>query len=108
MNKEAFKKKIYDLLLEQGQMSTRDNVMEQFTADKFENKIYVKKYSVDIPMNGTALKMISIASDDADFTNDADENIRFGFVNSCKVWTNLFIDELTPEMRSTINKRLFG
>ncbi len=108
MSKEIFKKKVYDLLLEQGQMSTRENVMEQFTADKFENKIYVKKYPVDIPMDGTELKMISIASDDADFTNDADENIRFGFVNSRKNWTNLFIDELTPEMRRTINERLFG
>ena len=68
----------------------------------------MKKYPVDIPMDGTELKMISIASDDADFTNDADENIRFGFVNSRKNWTNLFIDELTLEMRSTINERLFG
>lgn len=108
MRKELFKKKVYDLLLEQGQMTTRENVMEQSTADKFENKIYVKKYPVDIPMDGTELKMISIASDDADFTNDADENIRFGFVNSRKNWTNLFIDELTPEMRRTINERLFG
>lgn len=97
--KQAIKEKLFKKLMTDGVLSTRENVMDEFTADKIENRMFVKKIPVEIPLNeaniDNVVKMVSVASDSEDFSDVDADNIRIGFENSRGMWSNLFVDEVS-------------
>lgn len=103
MNKKTIKTKIYQILCNQGVLDTRENVTYEFTDERIENKMFVRKLPVDIPVSGTTVKMISLASDRNDFSDVDCDDIRIGCVNYNNQWTNLFINEVPGEILSQIS-----
>ena len=101
--KEIIKKNLYDLLFTKGKLSTRENVLTADSEDNIENKVYVRKLPVHIPTNGTTIKMISLASDDENFSDVDADNIRIGFENYNKQWANMFIDEVSEDILNNIS-----
>lgn len=96
--KRIIKQSLYKLIMEQGVLSSRENVLNAGTEDNFDNKVYVRKFSVDIPVDGTRVRMISLASDDKDFSDVDADFIRIGFKNPNNQWSNLFIDEVPSDI----------
>ena len=101
--KTIIKKNLYDLLFTKGKLSSRENVLTVDSEDNMENKVYVRKLPVHIPVMGTTIRMISIASDDENFSDVNADDIRIGFENCNKQWTNLFIDEVPDAMFDNIS-----
>lgn len=101
--KTIIKKNLYDLLFTKGKLSSRENVLTVDSEDNMENKVYVRKLPVHIPVTGTTIRMISIASDNENFSDVNADDIRIGFENCNKQWTNLFIDEVPDAMLDNIS-----
>ena len=82
---------LYDRVMTDGKLSERENVLNAGTNDNFDDK-------VEIPVHGTKIKMISLASNDVEFSDVNADNIRIGFQNANKQWSNLFIDEVPSDI----------
>lgn len=89
---------LYDRVMTDGKLSERENVLNAGTNYNFDDKVYVRKFPVEIPVHGTKIKMISLASNDVEFSDVNADNIRIGFQNANKQWSNLFIDEVPSDI----------
>ena len=104
--KEILIKKLYDSIMENGTLSTRANELYDKTDERIENKIYVKKVNTDFYINGTSVKMLSIASDNESFSGTSTADVRIGCENRNNTWTNIFATECDGALLDAINKEL--
>ena len=101
--KEQLIKTIYDRIMKFGSISSRANELYSQTDERIENKIYVRKLPVsNLRINGTSVRMLSIASDDMSFSQTTVDDVRIGCENSSKVWSNVFATECDEVFLSTI------
>ena len=101
--KEQLIKVIYDKIMKSGSISSRGNELYTQTADRIENKIYVRKLPVsNLRIDGTSVRMLSIASDDMSFSQTTVDDVRIGCENPSKVWSNVFATECDEVFLSTI------
>lgn len=101
--KEQLIKVIYDRIMKYGSISSRGNELYSQTAERIENKIYVRKLPVsNLRIDGTSVRMLSIASDDMSFSQTTVDDVRIGCENHSKVWSNVFATECDEEFLSTI------
>jgi hypothetical protein len=101
--KEQLIKVIYDRIMKYGSISSRGNELYSQTAERIENKIYVRKLPVsNLHIHGTSVRMLSIASDDMSFSQTTVDDVRIGCENPSKVWSNVFATECDEVFLSTI------
>ena len=101
--KEQLIKVIYDKIMKFGSTSSRENELYTQTADRIENKVYVRKLPVsNLHIHGTSVRMLSIKSDDMSFSQTSLDDVRIGCENSSKVWSNVFATECDEVFLSTI------
>jgi len=101
--KEQLIKIIYDRIMKFGYISSRGNELYTQTAERIENKIFVRKLPVsNLLIDGTSVRMLSISSDDISFTQTSLTDVRIGCENPNKVWSNVFATECDEEFLSTI------
>ena len=101
--KEQLIKVIYDRIMKYGSIASRGNELYSQTAERIENKIYVRKLPVsNLRIDGTSVRMLSIASDDMSFSQTTVDDVRIGCENSSKVWSNVFATECDEVFLSTI------
>lgn len=102
-NKNKLIKVIYDRIMERGTISSRANELYTQTDERIENKIFVRKLPVaNLRIDGSSVKMISVASDDMTFTQTTTDDVRIGCENSSKVWSNVFATECSEEFLKSI------
>lgn len=101
--KEQLIKVIYDRIMKFGSISSRGNELYSQTAERIENKIYVRKLPVsNLRIDGTSVRMLSIASDDMSFSQTTVDDVRIGCENPSKVWSNVFATECDEEFLNAI------
>lgn len=98
---------LYDKIMEDGTRTTRANELYEQTDERLENKIYVVKLPVNFTaVKGTTVKMLSVYSDKEDFTDSDAHNVRIGFENPNKIWSNLFATECEEYVLENIAENL--
>ena len=98
---------IYDKIMEDGVRATRPNELYEQTDERLENKIYVVKLPVDFTaVKGTTVKMLSVSSDKEDFIDSDAHNVRIGFENSHRIWSNVFATECEEDVLEDIAEKL--
>lgn len=84
--KEQLIKIIYDRIMKFGSISSRGNELYTQTAERIENKIYVRKLPVSgLRIKDVSVRMLSVASDDMSFTQTSLTDVRIGCENPNKV-----------------------
>ena len=101
--KEQLIKVIYDKIMKFGYISSRGNELYSQTAERIENKIYVRKLPVsNLRIKDVSVRMLSVASDDMSFTQTSLTDVRIGCENPNKVWSNVFATECDEEFLNAI------
>ena len=94
--------KLYRVVMENGILSSKENVMDVPTIDRIENKVYVKKLPIEIPTSGTTVMMVSVAGSKEDLSDTRPADVRVGCVNRENKWTNVFAEELPEPVKRDI------
>ena len=101
--KEKLTSMLYELIMEKGTVSTRANELYTQTDERIENKVYVKKFQTDdLTIEGTKVKILSVASEDETFSHTSSADVRIGCENRNNVWTNVFATECDEDFLNAI------
>ena len=105
--KEQLISKIFEKVMSDGTRGTRANEMYSSTDERLENKIYVVKMGVEIPVSGSTVKMVSVHSDAEDFSGATVRDMRIGCEEPHhKIWSNIYATEAPDEIIEAIAKTM--
>ena len=107
MNKKQTIEKIYDVLTQQGVLSSKPDVLG---ADPVEDEVYTKRLNVNKTIgegpDTIDLVCVTLSSSDEQFGNTSPSDVRLNTKNIRDQWCNIFICEATDEMLSVVASSL--
>jgi hypothetical protein len=94
MNIERTIEKIYNTLIEKGNLTSKPDILGQ---EPMEDKVFTKRIDINKTMsNGIEVVCITVTSNDITFNDTTSADMRVNTKNQQDKWCNLFAEE-TPE-----------
>lgn len=104
MKKYELIRVIYDHIILYGYSDNKQDAISEYTKDKFENTVYVKKLNIDLPN----VDSVAITCLESDFSDACDADIRIAFNSNVGTRVILYANEVETSILQAIYDSIYN
>lgn len=98
--RELLIKKLYNYVISKGKKTSKPDILNS------DDKVYTKKVSVDLKVEGANVKYISVTGYNADMKDTNSNDLRINIQNFNKRFHNLFVSSISDNLLKKIAEKL--